>query len=154
MYQHILVPLDGTDLSSQTAERAVDFAKHLGAKVTFLYATPDFSATSDGALMIAVSPETYARQAYGDTAIILDEAARVAKQREVPCETANLVSDRPYEAILKVAEEKDCDLIFMASHGHRGLRGLLQGSQTEKVLHHTTIPVLVAAVESNQYATA
>lgn len=151
MYQHILVPLDGTDLSTLTAQQAVKFAKFLGARITFLYATPDFAATSDGALLIAMAPESYSRQAAGATAEILQQALKIGAEAGVTCDTANCVSDRPYVAILKTAEEQHCDLIFMASHGQRGIRGLLQGSQTEKVLRLTTIPVLVAAVESNQY---
>jgi hemerythrin-like domain-containing protein len=60
-----------------------------------------------------------------------------------------MTSDRPHEAILGVAEVRGCDLIFIASHGRKGIKGLMLGSETQKVLQHTTIPVLVAAVESN-----
>ena len=62
---------------------------------------------------------------------------------DVPCDTLHLVSDQPYKAIVKAAKKNACDLILMASHGRRGLEGFLLGSETQKVLTHSTIPVLV-----------
>src|SRR4029450_12459412 len=73
-------------------------------------------------------------------------AARLAA---VASASAVMTSDRPYEAILGAAEARGCDLIFMASHGRRGIQGLMLGSETQKVLQRATIPVLVSAVESN-----
>ena len=149
MYQHLLVPVDGTELSTITVSQAVDFASQLKARITFLYATPDFGATSDGALLHSVAPEEFSERALGDTQTILSGASRQADAKGVSYDTVSMVSDHPYVAILNAAKEQDCDLIFMASHGQRGLRGLIRGSQTEKVLHHSTIPVLVSSVESN-----
>ena len=72
-----------------------------------------------------------------------------AQAAGVPCECVAVTSDRPYEAIVDTARVRGCDLIFMASHGRRGLRSLMLGSQTQKVLQNTTIPVLVSSVAGN-----
>ena len=149
MYQHLLVPVDSTELSTVTVSQAVKFASQLNAQITFLYATPDFSATSDGALLLSVAPQEYSERAQGGTQAILAKVAEQASAKGVVHHTVSMVTDHPYVAILNTAKEKGCDLIFMASHGQRGLLGLLRGSQTEKVLHHSTIPVLVSSVESN-----
>ena len=74
---------------------------------------------------------------------VLAQAAQAAQAAGVACDTASAISDHPFEAIVKVAVEKGCDLIVMASHGRKGLRGFLLGSETQKVLTHSTIPVLV-----------
>lgn len=150
MYRHFLVPVDGTELSITTTQQAVALAKKLDARITFLYATPDFSATSDGALMIAVSPEKFPEHASGNTNAILSRVADIADAENVSCHTVSKVSDHPYVAIVQTAREQHCDLIFMASHGQRGIAGLLRGSQTEKVVHHAPVAVLVASVESNR----
>lgn len=149
MYRHVLVPVDGTQLSTDTAAQAVALAAEVNARLTFLYATPDFSATSDGALLLSMSPEEYLKHSKGDTGAILAEVAELAKAKNIEYETLSVVSDRPYEAIVETAKKKGCDLIFMSSHGERGIGGLLRGSQTEKVLHISPIAVCVAAVESN-----
>ena len=67
----------------------------------------------------------------------------VAKEAGIACDTVRATSDHPYEAIIKAAQDKGCDLIMMASHGRRGVRGLLLGSETHNVLTHTKLPVLV-----------
>jgi hemerythrin-like domain-containing protein len=85
----------------------------------------------------------------GAARAILAKAEVVARVAGVPHDSAIMTSDRPHEAILHAAEARGCDLIFIASHGHRGIKGLMLGSQTQKILQLTTIPVLVAAVESN-----
>lgn len=147
MYRHILVPVDGTKLSFDTAAQAVDLASEVKAQITFLYATPDLSATSDGALLISVSPDKFVQRAKGETDTILAKVAALAKAKGVAHETVSAVSDHPYIAIIKTAEDKGCDLIFMASHRERGVKGLLRGSQTEKVVMNSPVAVCVAAVE-------
>jgi nucleotide-binding universal stress UspA family protein len=149
MYRHYLVPVDGTQLSVDTAAQAVFLASETKSKITFLYATPDFKATSDGALLFNLNPEKFTKGMQGRTDAILAKVAALAKAKGVDYDTASLVTDHPYVAIIQTAKEKGCDLIFMASHGERGISGLLRGSQTEKVLHHSPIAVLVASVEGN-----
>lgn len=149
MYQHILVAVDGSDLSIDTASKAVRLAKSLGARVTFLHARADFGATDQGALVRAMSPGEFAQQAVGSASAILAKVEIEACASGINYQLVARTSDRPYEVIIDTAQELACDLIFMASHGRRGLKGLLVGSQTQKVLAHTTIPVLVSTVESN-----
>lgn len=149
MYRHILVPIDDTELAIYTASKAVEFARTLGARVTFFYARPDFGATDSGALVHTMSPGGFADQAAGNSRAILAKAESAARDAKIDYESIAKTSDRPYEAIIDTAEERGCDLIFMASHGRRGLKELLLGTQTQKVLAHTTIPVLVSVMESN-----
>lgn len=149
MYRHLLVPTDGSEVSARAIEQAVRFAKSVSAKVTFLIARPDYAATSAGALAIAIEPKSYAYHAAGPAASVLAKAEVQARRAGIPFSSMVRTSDRPHELILEVAEEEGCDLIFMASHGRRGIRSLMIGSQTQKVLSHSTIPVLVSAVDSN-----
>ena len=149
MYRHLMVPLDDSPLSVDTVRQAVEFARTLGAKVTFFHAQADYGASSIGALERVVSPAVFNEQVAGEARALLAKAEVVARVAGVPYDSAVMTSDRPHEAILGVAEARGCDLIFIASHGRKGIKGLMLGSETQKVLQHTTIPVLVAAVESN-----
>jgi nucleotide-binding universal stress UspA family protein/hemerythrin-like domain-containing protein len=149
MYSHLLVPLDDSELAVDVVAKALDLARALGARVTFFHARPDYGATSDGALQRALAPADFAAAAAGHARAVLAKAEVSARAAGVAHESLATTSDRPYEAIIEAAEERGCDLIFMASHGRRGIRGLMLGSQTQKVLQHTRIPVLVATVESN-----
>ena len=149
MYRHVMVPIDDSALAVETVRQAVEFARTLGAKVTFFHAQADYGASSLGALERVISPPIFSERLAGDGRAILAKAEVVARSAGVPYDSAVLTSDRPHEAILGVAESRGCDLIFMASHGRRGLRGLMLGSETQKVLQQTTIPVLVSAIESN-----
>jgi nucleotide-binding universal stress UspA family protein/hemerythrin-like domain-containing protein len=150
MYRHILVPTDGSNLSIETVAEAVRFASAIGAKVTFFTAQPDYGKTDSGALDRVIAPNAYVEKAAGDARAYLAKAATVAQGAGVPYESIVRVSDRPYESILEVAVERGCDLIFMASHGRTGLRGLVLGSQTQKVLLHAKLPVLISTPERNR----
>ena len=149
MYRHLMVPLDDSPLSSDAARKAVEFARVLGAKVTFLHAQEDYGTSGDGALDRSIWPARYKEQMAGDARAVLSKAEVVAREAGVDHDSVAVTSNRPYEAILEEAEARGCDLVFIASHGRRGLKGLVLGSQTQRVLQHTTIPVLVSAVESN-----
>jgi nucleotide-binding universal stress UspA family protein len=145
MFRHILVPSDGSALSGDTARKAIVFARETGAKLTFFYAKPDYPVAfyGEGALIDPNTPERFAEMADKHAEEILSAAQKSAADAGVPCATTSVTSDVPYEAIIRAAENAGCDLIFMASHGRRGLSGLLLGSETQKVLTHSTIPVLV-----------
>jgi len=149
MYRHLLVPTDGSFLSTELVNHAVDFARDAGARITFFHAIPDYFATADGALMRVVSPENAASAASANVHAILLKAGAAAEAASVPYGVCSRVSDRPYEAILEIAEEKGCDLIFTASHGPKSVGGLLLGSETLKVLMHASISVLVSTVARN-----
>lgn len=145
MFKHILVPTDGSPLSSDTARRAVEFAREAGAKITFFFAEPDYPVAfyGEGALIDPTTPEKFAEIAEEQARDILGKAEALAREAGVQCESIARVSDVPYQAIIEAANTAGCDLIFMASHGRRGISGLLLGSETQKVLTHSTIPVLV-----------
>lgn len=145
MFKHIFVPTDGSDLSRQTAQRAVAFAKEAGAKITAFFAKPEYPIAyfGEGALIDPTTPEKFAELAEQQAAEYLGEVAKACAEAGVDCATVSSTSDLPYQAIIDAAEKAGCDLIFMASHGRRGISGLLLGSETNKVLTHSTIPVLV-----------
>lgn len=149
MYMHLLVPVDDTPLASALVEQAVAYARAGGARLTFLHVRADFAARDDGALLHAMWPEAFADAAAGNARALLARAEAAARAAGVTAASMRVTSDRPHEAILETARDAGCDLVFMASHGRRGLKGALLGSVTRKVLEGATLPVLVAAVESN-----
>lgn len=145
MFKHLLVPTDGSALSDSTVARAVSFAKEAGARVTFFYAQPDFPMPiyGEGALIDPTTPEQFAQAAAEEAAAILAKAKAAADNAGVVADTDTLINEVPYEAIIDAANRHACDLIFMASHGRRGIAGLLLGSEATKVLTHSKIPVLI-----------
>ena len=147
MYRHLLVPVDGTDLSTETVGRAAEFARTLGARITFFHARPDHAASvfGDAEIVRLTSPPDFAYAFEGRARELLAKAESAARSQGVPCESRSTVSDTPYLAIVAAARDAGCDLIFMASHGRRSNVGMMLGSQTLKVLVHAGIPVLVSA---------
>ena len=145
MFKHILVPTDGSELSNKSAGFAVLFAKDIGAKITAFYAKPEYPVTyyGEGALIDPTTPEQFADLAEKQASQNLAFIEQLCHEAEVPCTRLTLTSDIPYESIIKAATQSECDLIFMASHGRKGFSSLILGSETNKVLTHTTIPVLV-----------
>jgi nucleotide-binding universal stress UspA family protein len=143
MYKHILIPTDGSDLAGKAVRHGIILAKTIGAKVTAMMAS---TAVPELAAQSAILPhdmvdfkrrrEDYAAKVFG---AILEEA----KIAEVPCHTLHVEHGHPYEAIISTAQSQSCDLIVMASHGRRGVSAIVLGSETVKVLTHSTIPVLV-----------
>jgi nucleotide-binding universal stress UspA family protein/hemerythrin-like domain-containing protein len=147
MYRHLLVPVDGTDLATVTVGLAVEFARTLGARVTFFHAQPDFSASlrGDAEVVRLTAPADYVYTYEGRARELLTKAESAARAHGVPCASVSAVSDTPYSAIITAAREAGCDLIYMASHGRKSTLGMMLGSQTLKVLLHSEIPVLVSA---------
>jgi nucleotide-binding universal stress UspA family protein len=150
MYQHLLVPLDDSMLSTVNTREAVRLAAAWRARITFFHATEDYGATQDGALLRSVAPEKFADAAVGDTYGLLQKARASAAAAGVRCDLKSSVSDRPAQAIVEAAAHHGCDLIVMASHGGRGLGNWLRRSHTEQVLRHAPVPVLVTRVESSE----
>ena len=145
MFKHILVPTDGSELSADTVKRAVAFAKDTAAKLTFFFAKPDYPVAfyGEGALIDPTTPEKFAQMAEQQAQQVLAKAKQMADAAGVSCDLLSTTGDIPYAAIIDAANKTGCDLIFMASHGRRGLSGLLLGSETQRVLTHSKIPVLV-----------
>jgi nucleotide-binding universal stress UspA family protein len=145
MFKHILVPTDGSQLSMDTVKRAIAFAREAGARITFFFAKPDYPVAfyGEGALIDPTTPEKFAEMADQQAQEILGRCQAMAAEGGVDAAAVAATSEIPYQAIIDAAAAAGCDLIFMASHGRRGITGLLLGSETQKVLTHTTIPVLV-----------
>jgi nucleotide-binding universal stress UspA family protein len=145
MFQHILLPTDGSQLSRETAERAVSFAKAANLKITALYAKPSAQVSAEHHASL-VEPAVLGRLASGSegkSKEYLGFIKKLCKDAGVECTALAVVSDTPWEAIVNVAEDNQCDLIFMSKHGRGGLSSLLLGSETYRVLTHSSIPVLV-----------
>lgn len=145
MFKHLFVPTDGSTLSQETVRHAIRFAKESGARITFFYAKPEYPVAfyGEGALIDPTTPEKFAKMAAQQADEILGICTKLAAEAQVESAVATKTSDIPYEAIIAAAATAGCDLIFMASHGRRGFGGLLLGSETQKVLTHSRIPVLV-----------
>ena len=137
-----MLPTDGSQLSKAAIQKGVVFAKSINAKVTGFYVMPEFHVVTHKTEMMG-DTEEFARDCRAAADGFLSVIEEAAKAAGVACDTALAISDHPYEAIIKSAEEKGCDLIMMASHGRKGLQGLTLGSETQKVLTHCKIPVLV-----------
>lgn len=145
MFQHLLVPVDGSQLSVNAADRAIVFAKEAEAKITFFFAKPEYPMAfyGEGALIDPTTPERFAEMAEEQAREILSEAQAKAAAQGVGSASLSLTYSAPWEGIISAAQQAGADLIFMASHGRRGISGLLLGSETQKVLTHSKIPVLV-----------
>jgi nucleotide-binding universal stress UspA family protein len=143
MFKHILLPTDGSDLSRKAVLYGVQLAKESKAKVTSITVTGPYLAASMNAVLIPVDEEDYEEQARQLSERAMEQVKMAADAAGVSCETIREIHDQPYRAIIDAAHERGCDLIVMASHGRRGISALLLGSETVKVLTHSTIPVLV-----------
>lgn len=143
MFNHILLPTDGSAASERAILTALQFAKDEGAKVTGLYVAPEFHIFTYRTEMIEDTPEQYAKDSAAHGQKLLSVIQQEAAEQGVPCDTVQVTSDHPHEAIIETARDRQCDLIAMASHGRKGIQGLLLGSETQKVLTHSQIPVLV-----------
>ncbi len=148
MFKHILLPTDGSKLSDKAVKQAIRMAKSLGAKLTAIHVTPDYEKYvserySVPAHMAAPVKRKYQEEAAAVSNEILDQVCAVGTAAGVECARISVVGESPYEAIIKQATKSGCDLIMMASHGRKGLQSMLLGSETQKVLVHSKIPVLV-----------
>jgi nucleotide-binding universal stress UspA family protein len=143
MFKHLLLPTDGSPLSETAIQNGVQFAKSINARLTGFHVMPEFHVFTYGTEMLEDTNEEFAKDSRAHADQFLAVIEKAAKAAGVTCDTGLATSDHPYEAIIKAAEERNCDLIMMASHGRRGLRGILLGSETQKVLIHSKIPVLV-----------
>ena len=145
MYKNILVATDGSKLSGKAVAHAIGLAKPLGAKLTAFYAAPDYPLPmyADGVVYEPVSKKEYAAMMAKEATKVLDAAAAKARAAGIECTTVHMIAPAPWEAILAAAKKEKCDAIVMASHGRRGVSALLLGSETQKVLTHSKLPVIV-----------
>ena len=147
LFAHLLAPTDGSPLSREAAERAVVIAAAMDARVTFFHAKPErrmsFFGGEGGAFVDQMPAEEFDRQAQQQARAHLDTLEEKARAAGVACESVIAEAGAPYEGIIAAATARSCDLIVMASHGRRGIKSLILGSETQKVLTHSKIPVLV-----------
>jgi nucleotide-binding universal stress UspA family protein len=143
VYKRILIPTDGSEASQRAILASVDFAREVGADIVGLTATPEFRVLSADSAMLEATPEQFAASCEARARHLLADVDSAAREAGVPCRLEHAVDDDPYTAIIDTARRLGCDLIAMASHGRHGLKGLLLGSETQKVLVHSSIPVLV-----------
>ena len=145
MVKHILVPTDGSDLSQKTLSYAAGVANTWGARITALYAKPQRQLTQagEGFLNDLLAPDKLEERAERLAQKCLEDAELACQPLGVPCKAIAVTSDSPHQAIIDTAQREGCDLILMASHGRTGLSGLAAGSETNKVLTHSALPVLV-----------
>ena len=145
MFKHILIPTDGSPLSHRAIAMGVKLAKTVGARVTGVFAAPPATPVvyRDHLPVGYTTPREHAKMIQASAARYLGVIEQAAKKAGVRCECVQVTGDFPADVILAVAKKKKCDVIVMATHGRRGLRGVLLGSETQKVLTHSTIPVLV-----------
>ena len=145
MFKHILIPTDGSPLSEKAIAAGIALAKESGARITGYH------------VLEAVPARLYAYPYRGEEEAIAEfeerrqqaarkhiaELARNARKQGVAFEPVVQTARTPYEGIVKAAQERDCDLILMSSHGRRGLARLAVGSVTDKVIQLSKVPVLV-----------
>ncbi len=145
MYKQILVATDGSKLSTKAIVHAIALAQAMGAKLTAFYASPDYPlpAYADGVVYEPVSKKEYTALAEKEAAKIFEPIVAKAAEAKVPCETVHTIAGAPWEAILAAAKKAKADAIVMASHGRRGVSAMLLGSETQKVLTHSKLPVIV-----------
>jgi nucleotide-binding universal stress UspA family protein len=146
MYKHILVPTDGSKLAKEAAQAAIELARSLGARVTGFFAAPPATPIVFKGLLPAgyATPGEHEENIRKAAQAYLAAIEKAAKGAGVPCEVLTVTSDYPADAIIAAAKKRRCDLIFMASHGRRGIRReSLLGSETQKVLSESPLPVLV-----------
>jgi nucleotide-binding universal stress UspA family protein len=145
MYQNILVPVDGSELARKAIKEAAGLAKSSGAKMVLFHAVRPHTAPLYTEGMSAVARDTKKEHAEIEQQArrVLNEATADAQFNGVTAQSEYAVSDSPYQAIIDSARKNQCDLIAMSSHGHGVLGGLLLGSETQKVLANSKVPVLV-----------
>lgn len=143
MFRHILIPTDGSEASKIAIQNAITLAKESGARVSGLHVVPEFHIFTYQSEVLEESRQQYAFDSIAHAKKYLNEIETIATEAGVMFDTSYVVSDYPYEAIIETARDKGCDLIAMTSHGRKGFKGFLLGSETQKVLTHSLIPVLV-----------
>ena len=146
-YKHIMLPVDGSELSGKAEKECIAFAKSISAKVTAIHVVSHFHLhfqpwATPKSVHTKIEKE-HEEEATEISQKMISALTKRAKADGVECDGLVVVGDHPYEEIINNAEIRKCDLIMMASHGRRGLDAVLLGSETVKVLTHSKIPVLV-----------
>ena len=145
MFKHILIPTDGSEVADKAIAAGVTLAKEMGASVTAYFAIEPAPTHiyGEGYLADRRLVAELERRMKEIAKKAVDKVADAARAAGVPCDSVIEQRVHPYQGIIEAANKNKCDAIFMASHGHSGLTGLVLGSVTHKVLTNSKIPVLV-----------
>lgn len=143
MFKTILVPTDGSDLSEKAVQGAIELAKLAGGRIIAISVAEPYPFTPSVEGAFAPDLNLYEKQMQKYAEMHVQKVAETAAKAGVPCETHVAQSFNPYEEIVRAAARYQCDVILMASHGRKGLNKLFIGSETQKVLAHSAIPVMV-----------
>ena len=147
MYKNIMLPVDGSELSQKAVDECVTLVGSSGAKVTAIHVISHFHLNFQPWATLRAAHENIEKHHEEEARKVANEKIGSLVQRVrakgIDCEGVVVAGDHPYEEIIDEAQRRKCDLIVMASHGHKGLDAVLLGSETVKVLTHSKIPVLV-----------
>ena len=145
MYQRILVATDGSDLSSTAVGSAIELAAAVGAELVALYVVPRYPVSYfEGGITISVQDIARTEKQWSDKGqAVVDEVQKEAEAQDVKAKAVVVQSDLVAESIMAAATKHNCDLVVMASHGRKGIKRVLLGSETQHVLTHSSVPVLV-----------
>jgi nucleotide-binding universal stress UspA family protein len=142
-FAHMLLPTDGSELSERAIAKGILLAKESNAKVTGISMAPEFHVLTFNTTMLEGTKAQFVADSRAQATKNLAALQKAAAEVGVPCDTVVEVGDGPQDAVIHTAESNACEFILMASHGRRGVKNLLLGSETVKGLRHSRIPVLV-----------
>ena len=142
MFKRILVPTDGSDITGKAIDAAIALAKSVGAQLYTISVKEPFpySAISE---MQPTPPQEFFDAQERIAAKRVQHVVELSQAAGLTCHAHTVEALHPWEAIIDHAKRMECDLLVMASHGRRGVSALLLGSETQKVLTHSKVPVLV-----------
>jgi len=145
MFKNILIPTDGSAVANKAVKAGIELASQLGAKVTGYYAVEAIQPRvyGEGYMIDNKTIKAFEQQARQVGQKHIDGMAKIAGAAGVKFASVMTMAETPYDGIIETAKKQKCDAIFMASHGRRGLAGIIMGSVTHKVLTHSKLPVLV-----------
>ena len=145
MYQRILVATDGSTLSKKAVRSAIDLAAAIGAEMVALYVVPRYPVSYfEGGVTISAQDIARTEKQWAEKGqAVVDAVQQLAQADNVKVKAVVTQSDLVAESIMAAAKKHKCDLVVMASHGRKGIKRILLGSETQHVLTHSTLPVLV-----------
>lgn len=143
MFKTILLATDGSDLSLKAIQSTVEFAKSHGSRIVGLCVEEIYPYFPNGSLEGIEGTSKFTDAIHQEAELNVKKIADLAKAGGVAVETHTVKGTSPHEEIIKSAKKYACDAIFMASHGRKGLDKLLLGSEAQKVLVHSTLPVMI-----------
>jgi nucleotide-binding universal stress UspA family protein len=143
MFKHILIPIDGSELSTRAAKTAIELARLSQGRIYALHVIAPFHSIAYMGAMLAATEFAYNEEANANAGRYLADIRAMAEAAGVPFDGRTTFGDQPFETIVQTVTDQQCDLVVMGSHGWRGMTRLLLGSETHKVLLRCDVPVMV-----------